>query len=180
MPEGDEGWRVRPAVPRDAEALARIYNHYVRATIITFEEEDVAPREMESRVREVEAASLPWLVAENGAGAVAGFAHASKWKGRCAYRYSAEVTVYVDPDGRGRGAGASLYASLISMLRERGVHVLLAGIALPNEASVAIHEKFGFEKVAHLKEVGFKFEKWIDVGYWQLTLASHPRSARGA
>ncbi len=170
MPESMTAWTIRPAAARDAETIARIYNHYVLATDITFEEVPVAPDEMESRIREVEAASLPWFVAENGTGAVAGYAYASKWKSRCAYRYSTEVTVYVDSAAHGRGAGTSLYSHLVPALRVRDVHVLLAGIALPNDASVAIHEKFGFEKVAHLKEVGFKFEKWIDVGYWQLTL----------
>lgn len=167
MPE--RAWRVRPVTERDAESIARIYNHYILETVITFEEEPVTAGEMESRIREVESASFPWLVAEDGAGGVAGFAYASKWKGRCAYRYSTEVTVYVDVDAKGRGAGTSLYSTLLPMLRDRDMHVLLAGIALPNDASVAIHEKFGFEKTAHLREVGFKFGEWIDVGYWQLT-----------
>src|SRR6186713_1078879 len=149
MPDAGDSATIRAATELDAASIARIYNHYVATTIITFEEQEVAPAEMAARIAEVGAASLPWLVADSG-GEVAGFAYASKWKGRCAYRFSTEVTVYVDPARQERGLGSLLYHALVPALRERDVHVLLAGIALPNEASVAIHEKFGFEKVAHL------------------------------
>jgi L-amino acid N-acyltransferase YncA len=112
---------------------------------------------------------LPWLIWEED-GKVRGFAHASKWKGRCAYRYSLESTVYLDPAAIGKGIGSQLYQLRLAELRQRGMHTVLAGISLPNEASVALHERFGFQKVAHFKEVGRKFEKWIDLGYWQLFL----------
>jgi phosphinothricin acetyltransferase len=92
------------------------------------------------------------------------------WKGRCAYRFSREVTVYVRHGDAGRGLGSALYASMIPQLQQLGLHALLGGIALPNEASVALHEKFGFTKTAHLREVGWKFNHWIDVGYWQRLL----------
>jgi phosphinothricin acetyltransferase len=112
---------------------------------------------------------LPWYVAEEG-GKVVGFTFASKWKGRCAYRFSVESTVYLHPDHAGRGIGRRLYETLMAELRGRSLHGVLAGIALPNDASVALHERLGFIKVAYLKEVGWKFGRWVDVGYWQLLL----------
>ncbi len=157
---------IRPATAADADAVARIYNHYITDTIVTFEEEPVSATTMAERFVETEAAELPWLVAERD-GAVLGYAHASKWKGRCAYRFTAEVTVYLDPAHGGQGLGSALYGALFPLLKARGFHSVLGGIALPNAASVALHEKFGMTQVAQLKEVGFKFGKWIDVGYWQ-------------
>jgi L-amino acid N-acyltransferase YncA len=159
---------IRDANAADADRIAEIYNHYVLHTIVTFEEEPVAAAEMAARIEEVRAASLPWIVAEEE-GRVVGFAYASKWKGRCAYRFSTEVTVYLDHEAGGRGLGSALYDRLFPMLAERGVHAAMGGIALPNPASIALHEKFGMEKVAHFKEVGFKFGGWIDVAYWQRT-----------
>lgn len=160
---------IRTAVPEDAEAVAAIYNHYVINTVATFEEDPVAVAEINRRIEEVQAISLPWLVAEQD-DAIVGYAYATKWRLRRAYRYSTEVTVYVAPDRGERGIGSSLYADLLSRLRDEGIHVAIGGIALPNEASIALHEKCGFEKVAHFEQVGYKFNRWIDVGYWQRIL----------
>jgi L-amino acid N-acyltransferase YncA len=167
------GVLVRPVALRDAAAVARIYNYYVAETIVTFEEDAVAVDEMERRIQEVAAASLPWLVAEQG-GEVRGYAYATGWKRRRGYRFSVEVTVYLDRSSARRGIGSRLYAELIPALRAAGFHLAIGGIALPNDASVRLHEKFGFVKVAHFKEVGIKFDRWIDVGYWQLELGAHP------
>lgn len=160
---------IRPASADDGAALARIYETYVRGTTVTFEEEPVAPEEMARRIREVAAAGLPWLVAEEE-GRVVGYAYAAPWKSRSAYRFSVEITVYLEPDRARRGWGTRLYEELFVLLRERGVHAVMGGIALPNDASVALHEKLGMTKVAHFREVGFKHGRWIDVGYWQRTL----------
>jgi len=157
---------IRMAAAADAAALARIYNHYVRETIVTFEEEPVADAEMARRLADVQAASLPWLVAEEADGVV-GYACARPWKPRRGYRFSTEVSVYLDAAHGGRGLGTKLYTNLLSELRMRHIHAAMGGIALPNEASVRLHEKLGFEKVAHFREVGFKFGAWIDVGYWE-------------
>ena len=157
---------IRPAVAADCDAIARIYNYYIRETIITFEEEEISAQDIEVRLAEIARASLPWLIVES-AGAIAGYAYASKWKTRHSYRYSAESTIYLDPDQTGRGIGICLYGALLNALRAKSIHVVIGGIALPNPASVALHERLGFTKVAHFKEVGFKFNKWIDVGYWQ-------------
>lgn len=157
---------VRPATQSDAEAIARIYNHYVLNTIITFEETAVSPEEMAKRIAEVQDNALPWLVLESD-NQVIGYTYASKWKGRCAYRYSVECSVYLAQDRGGRGYGTRLYESLFAQLRDRGMHVVIGGIVLPNPPSIALHERFGMSKVAHFKEVGFKFGQWLDVGYWE-------------
>ena len=160
---------LRPATTADAAALAAIYNHYVLNTIITFEEEPVTVAGMTGRIKEVAAAGLPWLVWTEK-GKVLGYAYAGKWKSRCAYRYSVESTVYLDKDATGRGLGAKLYTALITKLKKGKIHGIIGGVALPNEASVALHEKLGFKKIGHFEEVGWKFGKWIDVGYWELIL----------
>lgn len=160
---------IRPAVPADGAELARIYNHYVLHTVVTFEETPVDAATLTARIADVGAAGLPWLVADDG-GRLAGYAYAGPWKARRAYRYSVEVTVYLDRDALGRGLGTRLYTALFADLEARGIHAVLGGIALPNDASVALHEKFGMTKVAHLPEVGFKLGRWIDVGYWHRTL----------
>jgi L-amino acid N-acyltransferase YncA len=165
----DSDIEVRPATITDADSMARIYNFYVVETTVSFEEEVVPAAEMTARLQEVQGASLPWLVAAR-AGEVIGYAYAAKWKGRSAYRFSVEVSVYLGHGRGGRGLGSKLYRHLLAALHSHGIHAAIAVIALPNEASVALHEKFGFEKVAQLPEVGLKFNKWIDVGYWEKIL----------
>jgi L-amino acid N-acyltransferase YncA len=160
---------LRTATPADAAAIAEIYNHYVLHTIITFEEDAVPAAEMAQRITEVLGAGLPWFVWEE-AGRVLGYAYAGKWKSRCAYRYAVESSIYLSKDATGRGLGSKLYAALIDALRAKGIHSIIGGIALPNPASVGISERLGFQKIGHFKEVGWKFEKWIDVGYWELIL----------
>ena len=152
----------------DAAAIAEIYNHYIEHTVVTFEETLVSAADFVARIEVVHATGFPWLVAEE-AGRVLGYAYATKWKERSAYRFSAEVTVYLAPTATGRGLGTRLYTELFPMLDARGLHALMGGITLPNEASVALHEKFGMRKVAHFEEVGFKFGRWLAVGYWQRT-----------
>ncbi|MGH9200362.1 MAG: arsinothricin resistance N-acetyltransferase ArsN1 family B [Vicinamibacterales bacterium] len=158
--------------PTDAAVIADIYNYYVTDTIVTFEEEPVAAAEIARRIEEVQSASLPWLVAAQR-DQVVGYAYATPWRTRFGYRFSAEITVYVDREHGGRGIGSQLYGQLFPMLEARSIHAVMAGIALPNEASVALHEKFGLRKVAHFGEVGIKFNRWIDVGYWQRTWGRH-------
>ena len=159
---------IRTAKLEDASRLCSIYNHYVENSIVTFEEEAVTTQDMQDRIG-LASEKYPWLVYDLGA-ALAGYAHASPWKSRCSYRFSVETTIYLTPNQQGRGIGSDLYRRLITELRKTSCHSLIAGIALPNDTSIAFHEKLGFEKIGHFKEVGWKFEKWIDVGYWELLL----------
>ncbi len=160
---------IRMATVEDAAAIAAIYNPYVADSCVTFETEPVQAAGMAARITEVLDAGLPWLLAEDAAGA-AGFAYASKWKGRCAYRFSVESTVYLHWDHTGRGIGRALYGRLLEEIRARRMHAVIGGIALPNAASVALHERLGFRKVAHFEQVGYKQDRWVDVGYWQLLI----------
>ena len=163
---------IRPVEPEDAAALRALYNHFIRHSIVTFEEEPVSVAAFRARI-ENNSETYPWLVCDLD-GEIAGYAYASPWKARHAYRFSVETTMYVAPDQHGKGIGTALYKQMIGNLEARSVHALMAGIALPNDASVALHEKMGFEKVAHFKEVGWKFDRWIDVGYWELLFKSAP------
>lgn len=155
---------IRDATASDAEAILAIYNPYVIGTTITFEETPVGAEEMRGRIAK-NGTEYAWLVYEDE-GRVLGYAYASRWRERCAYRSSAESTVYVAEGAHGRGIGRALYAALLERLRARGVHVVIGGIAMPNERSVGLHEALGFERVATFPEVGNKFGRWLDVGYW--------------
>ncbi|MDB5746831.1 MAG: phosphinothricin acetyltransferase [Massilia sp.] len=160
---------IRPVCPADANRICTIYNHYVATTTISFEEELVSAADMQQRVADVASANLPWLVMCEG-DTLIGYAYATKWRARAAYRYSVESSIYLDPDYAGQGAGRALYEALLAKLSACGLHLVIGGIAQPNEASVRLHERLGFRKVAHFSEVGLKFGRWIDVGYWQLPL----------
>lgn len=160
---------VRLASTADATAIAAIYNHYILKTVVTFEEVAIDEAAIAERMQAVAAANLPWLVAVQD-GSVLGYAYASKWSARAGYRYSVEVTVYLDPTRGGMGIGSSLYTELFPVLKARGIRNVIGGIALPNVGSVALHEKFGMRQVALYKDISVKFGEWLDVGYWQGTL----------
>lgn len=159
---------IRPVQLSDAEQICTIYNEYVQNSKSTFEEAIVTADEMTSRIQEI-TKSYPWLVYEME-GNVIGYTYAAKWKERSAYRYTVETGIYLDSNHLGKGVGSRLKGAMIEELREQSFHSVISGIALPNPASVAMCEKFGFKKIAHFKEVGFKLDKWVDVGYWQLIL----------
>lgn len=162
---------IRAAETRDAAAIAEIYNFYITNTVVSFEDREITAADMLARLHDGGRNKLPWLVAEID-GRVVGYAYAGKWRGRPAYRFAAEVSVYLPEDSTGRGIGTALYHALFAELRARSFHVVIGGIALPNPASVALHEKSGMVKVAHFKEVGFKFGQWVDVAYWQRFLGA--------
>ncbi|MDF1726105.1 MAG: GNAT family N-acetyltransferase [Sulfitobacter sp.] len=163
---------IRPATPDDAEAIAGIYAPVVEQTAISFEE--VAPTLAEMRGRiEALLPRYPYLVAERG-GAVIGYAYAGPHRPRAAYRYSADVTLYVSQAARRTGVGRALYAHLLPDLGKRGLHRAYAGITLPNAGSIALHEAMGFAHVGTYREVGFKFGKWHDVGRWECALDRYP------
>lgn len=160
---------IRPATLADAWSLAGIYNHYVRHTFVTFEEQPLSTKLMEARISAVRGHSLPWLVAENR-DEVIGYAYAAQFKDRAAYRYCVETTVYLGQGREGHGIGTRLYADLLAALRTQGIRTAVGLIALPNAPSVTLHEKLGFQHTGTLQAVGFKLDRWIDVGYWQKVL----------
>jgi len=164
---------IRTVIQQDLPAICAIYNHYIASTVISFEERAVMANELAGRIGKVRQAGLPWLVAEDD-GALIGYAYASIWKERSAYRFCAEISVYLAPLHTGRGWGSRLYAELFGELGKTPVRKVLGGIALPNPASIALHEKFGMQQVAHFPAVGYKFGRWIDLGYWQGELEPSP------
>ncbi|MCT6699274.1 GNAT family N-acetyltransferase [Rheinheimera sp. 4Y26] len=161
--------RLRPAAESDAAAIALIYNHYIEHSTVTFEQSCLTDNEMLQRMQAILSSELPFLVLEKQ-GLVLGYAYASPWRARIGYRFSVESSVYLSPGSAGLGYGSLLMQQLLQQLTQAGYHAVIAGIALPNDASVALHEKFGMTKVAHFYQVGTKFGQWLDVGYWQLLL----------
>jgi len=159
---------VRLATPSDLPAILAISNQAVLNTAANFAIEPETPDTWRADYDETHE-MFPWLVADD-AGQVVGFAKAGPWKGRCAYEWTAETTVYVMADQQGKRIGTALYARLVETLRAQGYRTLLGGITQPNAASVRLHEALGYRKVAMLEGVGWKFERWHDVGYWQLNL----------
>jgi L-amino acid N-acyltransferase YncA len=167
---------VRAVKYADAARITEIYNHYILNTLITFEEQSLSPEEILARIKSI-TAEYPWLVYEDN-GKVVGYAYAARWKERSAYRHTVEAAIYVDVQDTGKHLGSQLTAALLDELRAMNIHSVLAGIALPNAASVRLCEKFGFAKVAQLKEVGFKLNQWVDVGYWELILNDFGEAAK--
>jgi phosphinothricin acetyltransferase len=161
---------IRKASLKDTKEICSIYNYHVANTIVTFEEEPVNENEMRQRIEDI-SSKFPWLVYEND-DVIAGYAYASQWRTRSAYRFAAETTVYIHEDFKGRGVGTALYTKLIEEMKALSFRSLIGGVSLPNDASIALHEKLHFKKVAHFEQVGFKLNHWIDVGYWQLLLNS--------
>lgn len=161
--------RIRTATIDDSAALAAIYGPIVRDTAISFETAPPSAGEMAARIERT-LKTHPWLVAE-AAGEVIGYAYASSHRERAAYRWSVDASVYVREGGRRRGVARALYSRLFEILAAQNFHMVHAGIALPNEASVAFHEAMGFELVGVYREVGHKLGLWRDVGWWARRLA---------
>jgi L-amino acid N-acyltransferase YncA len=161
---------IRLAVAADAPAIIEIYRPHIEASPVSFEVEVPSVAQMCERIAEYQKIG-PWYVYEVG-GVVAGYAYASKHRERKAYDWTVEVSVYIDKRFRHQGIGAKLYGQLLLELKNRGYHLALAGITLPNDASIGFHESCGFEKVGVYREVGFKLGRWHDVGWWQKILNS--------
>lgn len=159
---------IRYVKIQDAARIADIYNEYVRHTTVTFEIDAVGLQEMERRVRQI-SSRYPYLVCEEG-GRVIGYCYAHGWKERKAYDRTVETTVYVDPLYRRQGVGILLMRSLIEKCRTAGFHAMVACITEGNAGSIALHEKLGFEKVSHFKEVGYKFGQWIGIVDYELLI----------
>jgi L-amino acid N-acyltransferase YncA len=162
---------IRFARVEDAAEITAIYRPYVEGTVISFELTPPDDADMAGRIARV-IAELPWLVCEE-AGAIVGYAYASRHRDRAAYRWSVDTSVYVHEAQRRRGLGHALYTELLVRLRDQGYYTAYAGITLPNAASVALHERFGFEPVGIYRKAGFKLGRWWDVGWWQKPLRSY-------
>jgi L-amino acid N-acyltransferase YncA len=159
---------VRDAMAQDAAACAAIYAPYVTDTAISFETEPPSPAQMAERI-EAASRTHAWLVLEDD-GRVVGYAYGTPFRPRAAYRFSCEVSVYVEMGRRRTGAGRALYEVLLPRLAERGYHLALAGMTMPNGASVGLHQAMGFEPVGTYRQVGFKHGAWHDVAWAQKVL----------
>lgn len=160
---------IRDAQPADFDAIAEITNHYILTTAIHFGYEAQTGAELRA-MWEKGRERYPFVVLEDDAKQVVGYAKAGVWRERAAYARTAEVGIYLRPGLTGKGWGKRLYARLIEDCRAKGLHSLVAGATLPNEASVRLHESVGFVRVGAFKEAGWKHDKWHDVGFWQLML----------
>ena len=174
MAEHSAHLRKARTTTEDAAAIQAIYAPIVRHTIISFEIEVPTVEAMRDRIVST-GDRWPWLVYDRD-GVIEGYAYASEHRTRPAYRWSVDVSAYVDERYRRRGVARALYAALLDRLRAQGFCNAFAGIALPNEPSVAFHEAMGFEPVGVYKNVGYKLGAWHDVGWWGLALKSHPRT----
>jgi phosphinothricin acetyltransferase len=163
--------RIRAATLDDAAALAEIYEPFVTASHISFETEPPDAARMRSRMAEA-GGLYPWLIAEDESKAVAGYAYASRFRPREAYRFAVETTVYLRPGAEGIGLGRGLYAPLLTILEAQGFSQAIAAIALPNDASVRLHERLGYAHAGTYSRVGHKMDCWWDVGLWQRPLAA--------
>ena len=159
---------IRPVHINDAQELLDMYNYYVINTTVTFDIEPLTLDVFKEKIKQI-ITEYPFIVFEEN-NDILGYAYGSRFRPRAAYNYVAESTVYVKHTAHGNQIGSKLYAELIRLLKKTNLHTVLGVLTIPNEASIKLHEKFGFEQVANLREVGFKFGEWQHIGIWQLTL----------
>ena len=159
---------IREFHPKDTQQLLEIYNYYVLNSVVTFDDEVLSLEVFTEKVNRINSV-YPFIVFEEN-NEILGYAYGSKFRPKPAYQNTTESTIYLKHTDQGKGIGTKLYSRLIALLREQEFHIVLGVLTLPNKASVKLHEKLGFKKVAHLEEVGLKFNKWHDVGIFQLKL----------
>jgi phosphinothricin acetyltransferase len=157
------GLNIRLVENDDIAAILNIYSYYIQNTIVTFETSVPALSDFENRI-ECITEKYPWLICEEN-GEITGYAYACEHRARDAYKWSVDVSVYLKQDCVGKGMGKRLYSNLLNIIERQGFINAYAGIALPNNASIGLHEFFGFKKIAQYEHVGFKGQ-WIDVGWW--------------
>ncbi|TKD50867.1 GNAT family N-acetyltransferase [Sphingomonas baiyangensis] len=162
---------IRAAEPGDAAAIAAIYAPFVMSGTVSFETDAPDARAMRSRMAASDG-QYPWLVATNGAdeGGVLGYAYGGRFRDRPAYAWTVETSIYLAGDAQRRGVGRLLYEALLDTLRAQGFTQAIGVITLPNDASITLHEQVGFRRAGVYREIGFKFGRWIDVGFWQREL----------
>jgi L-amino acid N-acyltransferase YncA len=159
---------IREVAIKDAKQIVDIYNYYVLNSIVTLDLLPFSVLDFEEKIQTI-SKDFPFIVFEEGS-EILGYAYANTFRTKPAYKNTVELTIYINHSEIGKQIGKKLYGELLRLLKNLNYHVVIGGLTLPNEASVKLHENFGFEKVAHFKEVGYKFDKWHDVGFWQLTL----------
>jgi len=159
---------IRKVTLNDAPAIADIYNYYLENTTITFDTELLTVKDMEKKIKDI-SDHYPFFIFEEES-VIKGYCYVTLWKKKCAYNTTVESTVYIHKDYLGQGIGTLLMKTLLNELKEIGIHAIIACITVPNDESVRMHEKLGFRQVSSFKEVGYKFDKWLDVGDWELLL----------
>ncbi|MCL2329542.1 MAG: N-acetyltransferase family protein [Bacteroidetes bacterium] len=160
---------IRKVTLDDAYAICNIYNYYVEHTVIALDTILISEIEAKQRINDIINSGHLFYVGEIN-GKVIGFYHTQYWNNRCACTATVEESIFLDKDETGKGYGTQLFEHLLQHIDKNTVHVLIASIAIPNESSVRLHEKFGFKQISHMKEIGRKFDQWRDVGHWQLIL----------
>ena len=151
----------------DIEKIVEIYNYYIQNTIITFDRVPFTVDDFEQKIKPIYK-KYPFIVFEEN-NEILGYAYGSSWRPKPSYKHTAESTIYLKANALKKGVGTKLYTELLKQLKQQKFHTIIGGLTLPNDASIKLHEKLGFKKVAHFNEVGRKFEQWLDVGFWQLT-----------
>ncbi len=161
--------RIKPTSSQHLSEICNIYNHYINHTCYTFEEVEWTIKDIEHKFLNITDANYPFFTCFDG-DKIVGYYYLSSWNFRSAYNTTAEVTIYLHPESIGKGYGKAMYSHLIKNIDNTRFHSIIACITIPNEASVALHEKFGFKKVSFFPEIGYKHSRWCDVGHWQLIL----------
>lgn len=161
--------KIRKVTLNDASAICNIYNYYIENTCITFETSPISESDMRIRINDIINSNMPYYVGEINE-EIIGYYYLHSWNKRQAYSATLEVSIYIHKDYTEKGVGTLFYKHLFDHLDKEKIHVLIAGICIPNEKSVHLHEKFGFKQVSFMKEVGKKYGEWRDVGHWQLIL----------
>ncbi len=165
---GNVSMNIRLLTRNDAKDISGIYNYYIYNSIATFEESEVTIEDMAKRLEKIKQKHIGYVYEKEGS--VLGYAYIDEFKGKSAYRKTCESTIYIKSDSLNLGIGRKLYSSLIASAREMNLHALVAVLACPNECSEKFHSSMGFSIHGRLKEVGYKFNKFIDISYWQLIL----------
>jgi len=170
-PEPEFGFTLRDAAERDVPDMLGIYNHYVANSTVTFDEDPLTLKELRAKFRHTLQHGYPWLVAESPGGQVLGYAYVSAWKPKAAYRFTVEDSIYLGPASTGKGLGTALLGELLARSKAAGIKEVVAVIADRGaEASIAIHEHFGFKEIGRMGKVGFKFGRWLGTILMQKSL----------
>lgn len=171
VPETPFEFTIRDAVPADLPSVREIYNHYVMNSTVTFDETPMSLAELRRKFTKIVDKKMPFIVAENPAGQLLGYAYVYPWKEKAAYRYTVENSIYLGPAATGKGLGKALFSELLARSKAAGIKEVIAVIADRGaEASIEMHRKFGFKEIGHMGKVGFKFDRWLGTVLMQKSL----------